>query len=233
MKAEKQASHRETLGGASAAAATRSRSTDAAAERRLRSYRRVARWGLVGVVVLVVLFIALWPELKPSTTRVQVSNAITTANNVVSNRDAAMDAHFTGTDRFGRPFTITAPQVDSAGSGAGQDGMILTKPISDMTMTDGRKVHLTADRGVYNPDAKVVDLYGNVVFVDENGYRVETSTATIKLDEGLVTGAEPVVGYASFGKVDGVGFRIVNSGENVFVNGPARMRITSAQPRLP
>ena len=230
VKAETQASHRQTLGGVTAAAGMRSRSA-ATAHDRLWSHRRFVRWGLLALAAMVVLIVIVWPELKPSTTRIQVSNAVTTAT-VNSNRDAAVDAHFTGTDRYGRPFTVSAPQVDSTGDGY-DGGMIQTKPVSDKTMSDGRKVHLTADRGVYNSATKVVDLYGNVVFIDDNGYRVESSTATIKLDEGLVTGAEPVVGYAPFGRVDGVGFRIINSGENVFVSGPARMHITSAQPKLP
>lgn len=219
--------HRDALSGA--AAGQRSVAARNASHEGFRAHRRLLRWGLLGAAVLVVLVIIVWPELKPGTARIQVSSA-PVRENVPTDRDTAVDAKFNGTDRYGRPFIITAPQAEN--SGASDGGLRLTQPVSDMTLADGRKVHLTADRGIYNPDTRIVDLYGNVVFIDDNGYRVETSAATIKLDEALITGAEPVTGYASFGQVDGVGFRIVDSGASVFVDGPARMRITSAQPQL-
>jgi Uncharacterized protein conserved in bacteria len=229
VKQVSQSSHRETLGRTTVAAGDRPMARGSGAYQGFRSYRRLLRWGLLATATVAVVVILLWPELKPSTTRIQMSAGVPTEA-VPSDRDTAVDARFDGTDRYGRPFTITAPQAESTASDP--DGLNLTSPVSDMTLADGRKVHLTADRGIYNSTAKIVDLFGNVVFIDDNGYRVETSKARINLDEALITGAEPVTGYASFGQVDGVGFRIVNSGEFVFVNGPARMRITSS-PQLP
>lgn len=230
MTRTKDSQHRDTLGRARAAADASSSAAAGAAYGGFRTYRRVLRWALFGVAVLTILLIVIWPELQPSTARIQISNVANTDTAIPSDRDTAVDAKFNGTDRYGRPFTITAPQAESAGDN--QDGLNLTSPVSDLTLADGRKVHLTADRGLYNPNTKIVDLDGHVVFIDDNGYRVETSTATIHLDQALITGADPVTGYASFGKVDGVGFRVVDSGESVFVNGPARMRITSAQPKV-
>lgn len=229
MSASHMSTRREALGGPKPASRPGGVS-GADGDGRARQVRRALRWALFGIAGMAILVIIVWPEMKPSTTRLQISNAVITEK-VPSDRDTAVDAKFDGTDRYGRPFTITAPEAESVG--ADQDGLNLTRPVSDMTLADGRKVHLTADRGIYNPSTKIVDLFGNVVFIDDSGYRVETSAATIKLDEALVTGSEPVRGNASFGTVNGVGFRIVNSGEWVYVDGPARMRITSTQPNLP
>lgn len=230
MSRSKDPQHRDTLGRATAAAGVRSAATTGAGYGGFRTYRRAVRWALFGVAVLSILAIVIWPELKPSTTRIQIANVTTSDTSIPSDRDTAVDAKFNGSDRYGRPFTITAPHAENTGNNDG--GLNLTSPVSDMTLADGRKVHLTADRGIYNPNTRIVDLYGNVVFIDDNGYRVESPTATIHLDEALITGSDPVTGYASFGQVDGVGFRVVDSGEHVFVNGPARMRITSAQPKV-
>lgn len=230
MSRSKDPHHRDTLGRATAAAGARSAAATGAGYGGFRTYRRVLRWALFGVAVLSILAIVIWPELKPSTTRIQIASVTTSDTSIPSDRDTAVDAKFTGSDRYGRPFNITAPHAENTGNNDG--GLNLTSPVSDMTLADGRKVHLTANRGIYNPNTRIVDLYGNVVFIDDNGYRVESPTATIHLDEALITGSDPVTGYASFGQVDGVGFRVVDSGEHVFVNGPARMRITSAQPKV-
>ncbi|MFO1153756.1 MAG: LPS export ABC transporter periplasmic protein LptC [Rhodospirillales bacterium] len=194
---------------------------------RWRHRIKALRWLLAAVAIGLVTFVVLWPEVGPEQGRLKLAGG--QVNEVVeSNKDTAIDATYRGVDKYGRPFQVVSPHTESADPERGT--LDLTMPVADMTMSDGRRVHLTANRGIYDPTAKTVDLWDNVVFIDENGYRVETSQATVQLNEATVSGPNAVTGTASFGEVDGIGFRLVDGGDQVFVYGPATMHITSATP---
>ena len=63
---------------------------------------------------------------------------------------------------------------------------------------------------------------------------VRDQSGEIDFDAGTASGDQPVAGQAPFGTITGQGFRIVESGENVFVNGPAQMLVQpGAKTRLP
>lgn len=211
-----------------------------AAPHRRRRLIRLVQAGLITLALVLVAVVVLWPEFASNRGRMQVagpseppSAAIGDAarpNAADPGRDTAYNAVFDGVDRYGRPFRVTSPRAET--TDAEQSTLDLAEPVGDMTLSDGRQVHLTADRGLYDPATRIVDLWGNVVFIDENGYRVETSEARVFLDDASITGPKPVVGSASFGDIDGTGFRLTDAGERVFVNGPARMRITQTAPRI-
>jgi hypothetical protein len=185
------------------------------------------RWGLAASAVGLVAFTMLWPELGPEQGRLKMGTG-RVDEAIVSNKDTAIDATFKGVDKYGRPFQVVSPHTESADPERGT--LDLTMPVGDMTLSDGRRLHVTAHRGLYDPNAKTVDLWDNVVFIDETGYRVETSEARVELNEATVSGPKAVTGTASFGEVDGIGFRLAEGGDRVFVYGPATMHITSATP---
>jgi hypothetical protein len=195
--------------------------------RRRRRRARALRWILAGFASTLVAFTLLWPELGREEGRLKLAGG-GVDETVVSDKDTAIDATYKGIDKYGRPFQVVSPHTESADPERGT--LDLAMPVADMTMSDGRRVHLTADRGVYDPNTKTIDLWDNVVFIDENGYRVETSEAKVELNEATVSGPKPVTGTAAFGEVDGIGFRLVDGGDRVFVYGPATMHITSATP---
>ena len=173
---------------------------------------KTLRWALAAIAIGLVAFTLLWPELGPEEGRLQLATG-RIDEQIVSNKDTAIDATFKGIDKYGRPFQVTSPHTESSDPERGI--LSLAMPVADMTLSSGRRVHLTADRGVYDPNAKTVDLWDNVVFIDENGYRVETSEAKVELNEATVSGPNAVTGTASFGEVDGVGFRMTGGGDRV------------------
>lgn len=200
---------------------------------------RLLQYALAAVAAGIVLIVVVWPELGSN--QIQIAggsnaplppSAAEPAAGVASapGRDTALNAVFDGVDRYGRPFQVTSPRAET--SDAESSRLDLAEPVGEMTLSDGRRVHLTADKGLYDPGTRIVDLWGNVVFIDENGYRVETSEARVFLDDASITGPKPVVGSASFGDIDGTGFRLTDAGQRVFVNGPARMRITQTAPTI-
>ncbi|NJO67577.1 MAG: hypothetical protein HC826_01035, partial [Rhodospirillales bacterium] len=62
-------SHRDALAGPR-------RIDPSVASSRVRTYRRPLRWALFGTALALVVVVAIWPEFKSRTTRVQVSEAI-------------------------------------------------------------------------------------------------------------------------------------------------------------
>lgn len=188
---------------------------------------KTLRWGLAAAAAGIVAFTLLWPEIGKEEARLKLASG-RAEETIASSKDTAINSTFKGIDKYGRPFQVTSPHTESSDPERGT--LDLAMPVADMTTSDGRRLHVTADRGLYDPQAKTVDLWENVVFIDENGYRVDTSQAKVELNEGTVSGPNAVLGTASFGSVDGIGFRLVDGGDKVFVYGPATMHIASATP---
>jgi hypothetical protein len=203
---------------------------------------RLIRYGLAATALIIVLLVLLWPEIRSNQARMQISGQPAEVPGAPGSpvgglapvagpgRDTAFNAVFDGVDRYGRPFRVTSPRAETAE--AKDSTLDLAQPVADMTLSDGRRVRVTADKGLYDPNSRTVDLWGNVVFVDETGYRAETSEARVFLDDASITGPKPVVGSASFGEIDGSAFRLTDAGAKVFVHGPATMRITQTAPRI-
>src|SRR5512144_2176427 len=115
---------------------------------RRRRIAKAIRWGLAGSAAGVVAFALLWPELGPEEGRLKLGGGHVDET-IVSNKDTAIDSTFRGIDKYGRPFQVTSPHTESADPERGT--LDLAMPVGDMTMSDGRRVHLTADRGLYDP----------------------------------------------------------------------------------
>lgn len=181
-----------------------------------------AAFGLIATVVV-------WPELGGGIGRVHMTSAPADGA-LASGGDTALVARFTGKDQYGRPFVVIADRIERDIDGS--DRLRLFKPRAEMSLADGRKVDLSADTGLYRPAASTIDLSGQVILIDDTGYRVETSQASINLSEATASGTQPVVGRAAFGIVHGTGFVVSGGGSAIFVTGPADLDLTSSEIRL-
>jgi hypothetical protein len=182
----------------------------------------LAAFGVVAAVIAL-------PELGGGSGRVHITTAAPNET-LESSGDTALTARFTGKDQYGRPFVVIADRIERDTDGS--DRLRLFKPSAVMSLADGRKVDLSADFGLYRPAASTMDLSGKVILVDDTGYRVETSKASINLNEATATGNEPVVGRATFGIVRGTGFEVSGGGSAILVTGPANLDLTSSEVRL-
>lgn len=192
---------------------------------------RVLRIVLPAVATAIVLIAVFWPQIAPEQGRFGVK-VIPADQTEGASGEAAVDASYSGVDREGRPFTVTAKSVRN--DPALEHVLLLTKPDAKIDLKDATTMTIAADTGTFNRERHVLDLDGHVTLNRGADMTAETSRATIDLDTGSAEGAEPVQGRTGFGRVTGTGFRIIDNGKTVFVNGPARMIINpDAQPRLP
>src|SRR5687768_13825660 len=123
---------------------------------------------VIGVALL--LLVAIWPRLTPLWDRMRL------ALPAIDLREAKelrmVNPRYAGVDRTGRPFVVTAAsgrQVPDR-----QDLMSLRSPRADVKSQGGADIVLTAATGVYQSQGQLLDLFGEVTLVHQNGTRFVT-----------------------------------------------------------
>ena len=139
------------------AAAWRGPAPDNRHSRRVALLKRV----LPAIGVALLLLIAMWPRLAPLWERMRL------AFPAIDLREARqlrmINPRYAGVDRLGRPFVVTAAvgrQVPDR-----QDLMSLEAPRADMKTHSGADVVVTAATGIYQSQAQLLDLFGEVTLV--------------------------------------------------------------------
>ena len=189
--------------------------------------RRVARLRLIlpatGLGML--LIVAAWPRLAPIFERMRF------AFPAIDLRDARelrmLNPRYVGTDREQRPFVVTAAigrQVPDR-----QELMELEAPQADLKTKGGAAVVVTAASGMYQSQAQMLDLFGNVTLVHENGTRILTQSARVDVANNAATGHEPVEGHGPSGDVKGQGFQVLDKGEDIIFTGQSELFANGAK----
>src|SRR5712691_6943575 len=193
-----------------------------------RHSRRVAllKRVLPAIGVALLLLIAVWPRLAPLWDRMRL------AFPAIDLREARqlrmVNPHYAGADRLGRPFVVTAAvgrQVPDR-----QDLMSLEAPRADLKMHAGADVVVTAATGIYQSPAQLLDLFGQVTLVHQNGTRFVTDTARVDVANSTAEGVDPVVGQGPSGDVNAAGFQILAKGETIMFTGKSDMLLRGAEP---
>src|SRR5207253_966968 len=79
------------------------------------------------------------------------------------------------------------------------------------------------DTGVYQSQAQLLDLFGNVALAHENGTRFVTNTARLDIGHNAAEGRDPVEGHGPSGDIKSQGFRIYDKGDTVIFTGKSDM----------
>ena len=189
--------------------------------------RRVAllKRTLPALGVFLLLLIALWPRLAPIWERLRFAFP---AIDLREARELRMlNPRYAGTDRLGRPYVVTAAvghQVPDR-----QDLMSLEAPRSDLKSHSGADIVLTAQTGVYQQQAQLLDLFDNVTLTHENGTRFVTKTARLDIAHNSAQGNDPIEGHGPSGDIKSQGFRIYDKGDDVVFTGKADMLLRGAK----
>ncbi len=179
----------------------------------------VAMLGLAGHVAQSIVTAALAPETAAPP-------------QIVTDEDVRMvNPRFTGRDAAGAPYELTAQaavrSAESAATTALENPRLVYLDADGASDEDGSIV--TATTGVYDRGAGVLDLFGDVEFNTEGGYRFTTTHARVFVEDGRVVGEEPVEGQGPIGAVQAQSFEIFDSGERIVFRNAVEARID--QPR--
>jgi hypothetical protein len=107
--------------------------------------------------------------------------------------------------------------------------MSLESPRADMKSHGGADIVLTADTGVYQSQAQLLDLFNNVMLVHQNGTRFVTKTARLDTAHNAGEGNDPVEGHGPSGDIKSQGFRIYDKGDTVVFTGKSDMLLKGAK----
>jgi lipopolysaccharide export system protein LptC len=179
------------------------------------------KFGLPMVAVLLIVMVAIWPQLKPQDSRIRIGFGSVNAREAMD--PGMINPRYFGIDESNLPFSITADLAKNVTKNAGE--VELEMPKADLTLKDGSWLVLTAQNGVYDREAKAMILNGAVNLFHDSGYEIRTEKAAIKLDLGEASGTLPVVGHGPFGELRSQGFQLKDKGATVYFTGKAKLTI--------
>jgi lipopolysaccharide export system protein LptC len=182
------------------------------------------------------LIVAGWPKLAPIFERMRF------AFPAIDLRDARelrmLNPRYVGIDRQEHPFVVTAAvgrQVPDR-----QELMELEGPHADLKTKGGANIVVTAVSGMYQSQAQLLDLFGDVTLVHENGTKIVTQSARLDVANNAASGHEPVEGHGPSGDVKGQGFQVLDKGDDIIFTGqsellsnPAKETASAQPPTLP
>jgi lipopolysaccharide export system protein LptC len=171
------------------------------------------------------LLIALWPRLAPLWERMPF--ALPPIDLREARELRMLSPRYAGLDRLGRPYVVTAAvghQVPNR-----QDLMSFDGPRADMKTHGGADVVITADTGVYQQLTELLDMFGHVTLLHENGTRFVSNSARVDVAHNSAEGNEPVEGHGPSGDVKAQGFRVYDKGDTIVFTGRSDLLLRSAR----
>jgi hypothetical protein len=141
-----------------------------------------------------------------------------------------LNPRYAGVDRFNRPYIVTSAvgrQVPNR-----DDLMSLEQPRAEMTMHRGAVVVVTAATAMYQTQAQLLDLFGEVNLVHENGTRFITKTARVDVSASTAEGHDPVTGHGPSGDIAAQGFRVLDKGNTVIFTGTSKLLLQGTKPSI-
>ncbi|MEA1938991.1 MAG: LPS export ABC transporter periplasmic protein LptC [Pseudomonadota bacterium] len=170
------------------------------------------------------LIIAAWLALLIAWPLMTRPDAVTLGER--SNLDAEMvGTHYKGTDRHGRPFTITADTVSRLPNG--EEQIALGDPEAQISLADNAWLSMLSRAGVYDETSKRLLLSNGVEGFHDRGYNFTTARMNVDLATGIATGDDPVTAHGPCGRVEAAGIRIVDDGKRMIFIGPAVLVLRS------
>jgi lipopolysaccharide export system protein LptC len=179
---------------------------------------------VIGVTLLTL--VAVWPRLVPFLDSVRFGFPVIDLREAHELR--MLNPRYAGVDRFNRPYIVTSAVGRQAPDR--EDLMSLERPRAEMTMHNGALVVVTAATAMYQSQAQLLDLFGDVNLVHENGTRFVTNTAHVDVAADTAIGNDPVTGHGPSGDITAQGFRVVDQGNTIVFTGRSHLLLKGTKP---
>ncbi len=179
---------------------------------------------VIGVALLVL--VAIWPRLVPLLESVRFGIPVIDLREAHELR--MLNPRYAGVDRYNRPYVVTSAIGRQASNR--DDLMSLERPRAEMTMHNGALVVVTAATAMYQSQAQLLDLFGDVNLVHENGTRFVTNTAHVDVAADSAVGTDPVTGHGPSGDITAQGFRVLDKGDTIVFTGKSNLLLKGTKP---
>jgi lipopolysaccharide export system protein LptC len=135
------------------------------------------------------------------------------------------NARFLGRDAQGHAYVLTAQEAARDNSDFSR--ITLTQPTLAMDSDGQKPTRLSADRGVYREDNRVLLLNGHVSVHDSQGDSFVTDQAIVDTVSGAVAGKSPVVGQGPTGSIRADSYAIYDRGQRLVFQGKVHSRLNA------
>jgi lipopolysaccharide export system protein LptC len=179
---------------------------------------------VVGVALLAL--VAIWPRLGPLLESVRFGFPVIDLREAHELR--MLNPRYAGVDRENRPYVVTSAIGRQASDR--DDLMSLERPRAEMTTHTGALVVVTAATAMYQSQAQLLDLFGDVNLAHENGTRFVTNTAHVDVAADSAVGNDPVTGHGPSGDIAAQGFRVLDRGNTIVFTGKSNLLLKGTKP---
>jgi lipopolysaccharide export system protein LptC len=135
------------------------------------------------------------------------------------------NARFLGRDAQGHAYVLTA--IEAARDNVDFNKITLTQPTLAMDSDGQKPTQLSADRGVYREDNRILLLNGHVSVRDSQGDSFVTDQAIVDTVNGAVAGKSPVVGQGPTGSIRADSYAIYDRGRRLVFQGKVHSRLNA------
>lgn len=190
--------------------------------RRYSRFVGLMRFLLPTIALFLVGLVVLWPQIMGG-----FSNTIMPmlAGERFSGAEAMLmhKPRYVGETEANEPYEVVAGTaiVDPDAP----DRILLDELDARVDRTSSSDVRLLASSGIYHRAARRLELSGTVELTTSDGFRFETSEASIRLDQGRVDGGEPIAGIGPPGTLRADRFQIRKGGDVMRFEG--RVKVTT------
>ena len=172
------------------------------------------KW-LLPTGALVIVGIIILSLANPTTKSFRLDYA--TSHMDFSGQDEMLRPQFLGVDDKQQRYTVTAEVAMRPERGHRQ--VFLMKPTADITLTNGDWLTLKAEQGIYDGDAKTLELQGAVSMYVDNGFEMHTEQVEFDLSQGSAHGDEVVLSQSPWGILKANGFQYSPDGQVFLFSG--------------
>lgn len=149
---------------------------------------------------------------------------------VIDERLSVDNAMYRGRDVEGRPFSLTAGEAVQRSSAEGKVRM--QDLMAQLLLEDG-PARLMASGGIYDINAEVVSVDGELRLRTADGYSMTASGVSFDLEERMMRGSGGVEGEVPAGTFSANEMRADIDARTIELNGKARLRMVPGELRMP
>lgn len=177
---------------------------------------RWALWGLIGIMVLAIIWVAS-SNTGGDGGRLVFSNV--TKNEHMQN--VMEQPRYQGMDQHNQPFTVIADRAIQKD----KDTVELQNIRAEMSQNNGDWLALNSGKGELNLQTKKIKLEQQVNMFYDGGYEFRTSEAHVDIDKGRAQGDTHIEGQGPAGTLEADSFIIEDRGKVIKFNGSVRMKL--------
>ena len=175
---------------------------------------RTLKWFLpTGALAIVGIITFAW--INPTTKSFRLDYAAEHVN--FSGQDEMLQPQFLGVDDKQQRYTVTAEVAMRPERG--QQQVFLMQPAADITLANGDWLTLKAEQGIYDGEAKTLELQGAVSMYVDNGFEMHTEKVEFDLSQGSAHGDELVLSQSPWGILKAKGFQYSPDGQVFLFSG--------------